>query len=197
MLWDQIEVVLAQHLNVINATELSTFMVNELASKASWGSSLNPEDVSCLRLLTQYAPAEVGLRRSRRGLSSQVPKQQDVTLDTGVSTLHSGVPTSKPPAGLKPAPSPALRPPCKAVSMTDAVLCPVHVPVLPRLAYLLSGDAPKRFIHAGPFPRTQERKPYRGMWEGMTDHRVTSSSPAKSNSVRAPRTLSHLTVTRL
>ena len=28
MLWDQIEVVLAQHLNVINATELSTFMVN-------------------------------------------------------------------------------------------------------------------------------------------------------------------------
>ena len=42
----------------------------------------------------------------------------------------------------------------------------------------LPPDAPKCFIHAGPFPRTQERKPYCGMWEGMTDHRVTSSSPA-------------------
>ncbi|TKC33748.1 hypothetical protein EI555_021118, partial [Monodon monoceros] len=64
----------------------------ELTSKAYWGSSPNPEDVSCLRLLTQYTPTQASLQRSRRG---RAPKQQDVTLDTGMSTLHRGVPTNK------------------------------------------------------------------------------------------------------
>ncbi|TKC41578.1 hypothetical protein EI555_015856, partial [Monodon monoceros] len=76
--------------------------------RASWGSSPNPEDVSCLRLPTQYTPSQAGLQRSHRG---RALKQQDVTLDTGISTLHRlgapplscDVPTHIPLTGCAPA----------------------------------------------------------------------------------------------